>query len=285
MRLRHFQNTRPQRVGFQPETCKPKPRPRFNRSVSLRRVFKGVTLSLGAIVVMAGTAFAYQWMCNWDFFQITVIEITGMNKTNEAELRAASGVDVHTNLLALKSKQVAAALEKHPWIAHAEIRRSWPNRLHIAVEEKTPVAMINRKDGLFYLDEKGNPFWQVAASSDLDYPVLTGDFAADGKETASGIIEALSFLRMARSIKNDFLSEQSISEIHFNRDKGMVVYLLDRTFPIYLGTGEIKTKYSRLASILEGLYRKQEVETIAFIDMNYMPDQVLVSRNTKKGKG
>lgn len=285
MRFISFGNNRQQTRPFHPEAGKIKRPPRFDRNISVRRVFKGLTLSACIFLVIAGTAFLYQRMCTWDFFQITVVDFTGMKKTTENELRAASGVDVHTNLLALKSSRVKEALEKHPWVAQATVNRSWPNRLYITVKEKVPVAMINRKDGLFYLDEKGKPFWQVTTSGDLDYPVLTGNFPDADGETESLVLEALSFLRVARSINNDFLSEQSISEIHFNKEKGMIVYLLDRKFPTYLGTGEIKTKYNRLASILEGLYRKEEVETIAFIDMNYMPDQVLVSRNNKKGKG
>ncbi len=254
-------------------------------AVNGRRLAKGAGLAGLAVLLWLGANLAHQWMGSWDFFRITAIEINGCNRTTRQEILAKSGVDVHSNLMALKPALVEEALAQHPWIDQVRISREWPNRLLIAIKEKKVAAIINRRDGLFYLDRRGRAFWPATSANDLDFPVLTGNFSAPGPIPATRLKGALHFLELARNSGNSFLQEQNISEIHLSENNEMVLFLLGRPFPIYLGHGGIKQKYSRLVSVLKQLYRKKEFATTAFIDMGYLPDKVLVGRKTTDKQG
>ena len=94
--------------------------------------------------------------------------------TSKEQISALSRVDIHTNLLAVNVTQVESVLESHPWIARAKVVRDWPNRLLVNLQEKNPVALLNRESGLFYLDSRGGIIAAVNPSQELDFPVITG---------------------------------------------------------------------------------------------------------------
>ena len=167
--------------------------------------------------------------------------------TSKEQISALSRVDIHTNLLAINVNQVESVLESHPWIARAEVVRDWPNRLLIILQEKNPVALLNRETGLFYLDSRGGIIAAVNPSQELDFPVITGlEKFQFNSVTSENIPEPLqdvyALLKLANR-NNPILPEQNISEIHLAENGELVLYLLDKPFPIYMGSdGKISTR-------------------------------------------
>lgn len=220
------------------------------------------------------------------FFQITAIDIHGCRHTDQNLILKLSGVDIHTNLVAMSAEEIKRKIEAHEWIERATLSRHWPNQLTVTIKERTPVALLNRSDGLYYLDKDGNIFAAVGASEDVDFPVITGEIAGDAS-SASAVVsspamqEALRLLRYAGS-GNSVLPKQNISEINVTEHGDMILYLADRVFPIYLGKDDISIKYSRLVKVLKKLYKKREFLNTAYIRLDYSQDEVLVGM-TKSG--
>lgn len=217
---------------------------------------------------------AYNRLCRSDFFKVTGIKIQGNHQITRSQVLESGGVYFHSNLLAMKPGRIQAALEGHPWVERARITRNWPNNLVIDIRENKPVALISMSDGLYYLNSKGEAFAKVTAAGNLDYPVITG-LAGQEKAYADHLLqESLLFMKRARG--NSFLPKQNISEIHIDQDKGAILYLVDRTFPIYLGKEKPAAKYGRLVKVLKRLYKKNKFKATAYINMDYMKDRVLV---------
>lgn len=223
----------------------------------------------------------YNVLCNCNFFQITSVIIEGNRMTGKEEITDLSRIDIHSNLLAIDTGQVRSLLEKHPWIAAAEVARDWPNRLLIQIREKQPAALLNREAEQLYLDSKGRAIAAVTPSHELDFPVITGlEKAALGDAPSESRLQSLhdvfEFLRLANR-NNPILPEQNISEIHVGPSGDLTLYLLDRPFPIYLGSeGKISTRYYRLVKVLKDLYRTREFSEVSYIRLNYRKDAVLV---------
>jgi len=246
---------------------------------------KLMVLSLAAVLLLAGIgvgAFVtLREMGKWDFFQVTATKIEGCRRTTKEEILALSGVDVHTNLLALNLAGIRKRIEAHAWVESAQVERRWPNRLVIRVKERTPVAMVNLQNGLYYLDRRGFAFAKVEPPDDMDYPVITGP-GVNKKDPGplEWVREALRFLKHANR-GSSVLPGQSISEINVREDGSMVLFLVNRPFPIYLGKGRISTKYYRLAKVLYRLYKRKDFAETAYINMEYQPDRVLVGLQNK----
>ena len=203
--------------------------------------------------------------------------------TSKEQIAALSRVDIHSNLLAINTSEVKALLESHPWIAGADVIRDWPNRLVITVMEKKPVALLSRDSGLFYLDNKGMIIAAAGPSQELDFPVITGleDFPfkpADDKQVPESLKQIMDLLKLAGR-NNTILPEQNISQVHVSKNGELVLYLLERAFPIYLGReGEMSTKYYRLVKVLRDLYKSKEFSEVSYIKFNYQEDTILVGK-------
>ena len=242
---------------------------------------KLLIMGAGFLLLLAGFVavgfIVYKAMGRWDFFQITATNIQGCRRTTKNLILEMSGVDVHSNLLALDTRRVKAGIEAYEWVESVEIARDWPNRLSIVVKERLPVAIVSLDNGLFYLDQKGVAFAQVLPPEDMDYPIITGLKRDQWPRTLKGsqLGEALQFIKNAGQ-GNSILPKQNISELHLDGDENIILYLVDRPFPIHLGAGKVGAKYYRLTKVLYKLYKNKEFQKTIYVKMDYESNKVLV---------
>jgi len=255
-----------------------------NQKPPRKFLLMGMALISLALGLGFGAKQIYHRLCQCDFFQITAVKIDGNRMTSKEQIAALSRVDIHSNLLAIDVVQVQSLLESHPWIARAEVIRDWPNRLLIQVQEKNPVALLNRETGLFYLDIQGQIIAAAGPGQDLDFPVITGleNFSLNTSESAQipGPLQDIIDLLQLANRNNPLLPQQNISEIHVVEQGELVLHLLDRPFPIFLGTdGKISTRYYRLVKVLRDLYKTREFSEVSYIRLDYQKDTILVGKN------
>ncbi len=245
-------------------------------------IFLGVLLFGGYLFVTGPMKILYG---NWSYFRIHEIEINGCLMTAPGSLRKFANISYEMNMLTLDPKAMQERLQMHPWIVRAEVKRIWPDGLAVFVKEYRPHALIAQagEEGFSYLDRNGRIFAAVVPGQELDFPVITGLDAFNTIEERERLLgEATSFLYLAGR-NNPNLPAQNISEIHFNSDGDLILYLVEQPFPIYFGKGDIKRKYYQLRRVLEVLYRKRKgkaiIDNVAYIHMDYQENKVLVARS------
>ncbi len=230
-----------------------------------------------------------------DFFQMTSINVEGCRKTTEDQILEQSNIEMYPNLLAIDVEKVAVRIGELDWVERVDIKKKYPNRLHIAVVEREPTAMINLVEGLYYIDEKGVVFSKAHYSGNRDYPVITGlekqVVVSNGEHSVSGSVnllhenplnEALKFIKYA-SITNvkTTLPRQDISQLHYSPKEGAILFLASHPFPIYLGGGDFSVQFKRLEKVLKSIYQKNEIAAVSYIRMQYRADAVLVGMGKK----
>jgi hypothetical protein len=142
---------------------------------------------------------------------------------------------------------------------------------------------LNRDTGLFYLDDSGQIIAAANPSQELDFPVITGlenySFdTTDSTPVSKPLQDVFELLKLANS-NNPILPQQNISDIHITEQGELILYLLDRPFPIYLGTeGKISTRYYRLVKVLKDLYKTREFSEVLYIRLDYQKDTILVGK-------
>lgn len=222
-------------------------------------------------------------------FTVRRVAVQGNRMSNEAQIRTLAAVQHGEQLLSFTPEEIEKRICQHPWVQQAHIERIWPDTLTITVYEHRPLAMINlesQEQGLYYLDYDGVIFAQVEPLQDIDYPVITGFIPSAQEDIRAGFnIEknaetkaAHRFLHVAAQ-GHPILPLQSVSEIHVNGEKGIIVYLVEHPFPIYIGYGNVERSYYQLVKLFDHLYRKKKLEGIKEIRMDYHENRIVVARS------
>ncbi len=256
------------------------------RSWQLKKLSRRATFGLFMVfLVVAGGWLSYRMVSNSDIFCLATVTIKGNKMTRDQQIIDAARLEPGRNLLALDTGRAEKMVEKLPWVAQAWIKRYWPSTVEVIVQEYRPLALVNigpaGRQRLFYVDEHGRVFAPLDMSGDCDFPVLTGTPVTrslkDGHIMAGSLAgQALALLQLAAR-GNQILPVQSISEVHVSDKDGLIVYLVDYPFPIYMGKGQIRTRYYQLVKILGRLYRRHWVRNITEIRMNYAKNRILVA--------
>jgi cell division protein FtsQ len=103
-----------------------------------------LNLAAGALVGVAGLGFALagaQWLLRSELFPLRELEVrSALLHTTKPEIEAALQGRVGGNFFALQLSEVRAALEQLPWVRSVQVRRMWPDRLEVSVEEHVALA-------------------------------------------------------------------------------------------------------------------------------------------------
>jgi len=135
-----------------------------------------LNLLAGMLIGLALLSFAIggaQRLLRSRLFPLHEIVLTQpLERTTRAEIESAVRARVSENFLALDLGQIRGALEALPWVRRAAVRRVWPDRLEVSLEERVALARWggDGESGAL-VDTYGERF---AAGSDQALPLFVG---------------------------------------------------------------------------------------------------------------
>jgi cell division protein FtsQ len=228
-----------------------------------------------AAAVWAGHGPATAALREHPYFAINQLVINGCGpRLTPDELRVWLGFTEESTLWEASPARVRARLEAHPYVARATVRRQFPGRLEIVVRERRPQA-ITVLDDLYYVDRSGATFGPLRPEDSRDFPLITGldSAVADGQRTWA-LRRALRLLR--RCDREPCVGE--LSEVHLEKERGVVVYPAAPRVPIVLGWGSWPAKLERAERALH--VWRDAAERLASLDLRYRNQVVLTLRPT-----
>lgn len=153
------------------------------------------------------------------------LRVVGNEHASFAQLRHLADLTAGAPLLTLDLDAALAGVGRHPWVAHAEARRVFPDTVVIHVREREVRALL-LLDGLYLVDTEGTPF-RRAGPGEVDHPILTGvpiALADSNPALARRIVQdGLGILDAAPGRAG--LREVDISEVRFDAESGYTVAL------------------------------------------------------------
>ena len=138
-----------------------------------------VFASLLAAVAISIAAYAgVQWLGRLKTFNIQEVVVSGMRgeqdlaHQNPTFIRQAILRQLRGNFLTVRLDRVQNAFAQAPWIRHVSVRRVWPNRLWVVLEEHQAVATLNDD---YLVNQQGEAYMAVADDTLASLPALVGD--------------------------------------------------------------------------------------------------------------
>ena len=204
------------------------------------------------------------------------IEIAGASHLTRAQLLSVFGEDVDRNVFEIPLAERRAELESLPWVEHATVMRLLPDKVRVAIVERTPVAFVRQGSHIGLVDRNGVLFDLPTADAEeasggkgvhYSFPVLTGieatdplstrearvriylDFMAALDATGEGLSKTLSEVDVSnpedvKAIIPDGGASPADILVHFGEEKYLARY---HTYKAHLA--EWRAQFPRLASV------------------------------------
>ncbi|HZD66600.1 MAG TPA: FtsQ-type POTRA domain-containing protein [Acidimicrobiales bacterium] len=78
---------------------------------------------------------------------VRTVRVRGTSHVPRAQVLALVGVGRTTPLVDIRPGPAEAALERLPWVASAQVTRSWPSTLEVHITERVPIAQLRTTTG------------------------------------------------------------------------------------------------------------------------------------------
>lgn len=99
-----------------------------------------------ATVILAIIALAVYLVTVSPLFKAHTLNVAGNSEFTRAKVLKLAKVDEGTNILSLSGRAVVDRLSADPWIAGAEVTKSYPSTLTITIKERMPAASMKEGD-------------------------------------------------------------------------------------------------------------------------------------------
>ena len=141
------------------------------------RLLNAAAAGVACVAAALLLAVAFLWLSRQPLFAIRSIAVDGdVGHNSVTTIRANAVPQLAGNFLTLDLGSVRRAFESVPWVRHAVVRRIWPNRLRVQLEEHRPVALWGEEAGS---EKLVNSFGEV-------FEANIGDVEDDGLPTLAG---------------------------------------------------------------------------------------------------
>jgi cell division protein FtsQ len=230
------------------------------------RTLNAVTNLLLGLVVLALLGSGVWWVVQRPLFTLQTIRVESMDQTplkrvNALTIRASALPQLKGNFFTADLKSVRVAFESVPWVRRVMVRREWPNKLIVTLEEYDALGTWGENGRL--LSNKGDVFVANLAEAEEDGKLL--EFAGpegSEKEVFNRYVELADwFKRVGLTPESVKLSSRYAWSVKM--DSGMVVELGREQSDVSL-----KERVDRLVSVYPQLLERLNGK-IAHVDMRY----------------
>jgi len=231
------------------------------------KMLNATTNALLALVALALLASGLWWLAQRPMFTLRTIRVEGvaeeqLRRVNPLTIRASAVPRIKGNFFTADLDAVRAAFESVPWVRKAMVRREWPNKLIVTLEEHRALGTWG-DDGRL-LSVKGDVFTANLAEAEDDGDLLEFDGPVGSEKEVVARFDQ--FRNWFAPIK---LEPESVALS--NRYAWTVK--LDNGLTVELGRADsdatLKERIARLVSVYPQLVDRLQGKKIENVDMRY----------------
>lgn len=231
--------------------------------------FKSAFLALMMVGMSLVFILIHDVLTQCQYFSAENIEVSGECRLSPEEILEAAGIQKGVNLVSLNLKTLRNKLLSHPWIAEADVRRTFPKQIEIRIREQEPVAVLNFGKQ-FLINGDGVIFKEAHSLEITGLPLLSGvdytDWRTPGAEQSPVFDSVMEILRLG-SASDGIIPNTLIKSILVDREMGVTLDTGGPVKMVKLGYGRYNEKYSRLEKIYAWMGNDGAVPFIEELDL------------------
>lgn len=177
----------------------------FRKGEKIVRFFKRGIIVLSGLIVTFLIVLGIKLSAGT--FAVKNIQISGNSNLENEDIVRALNIRNGESLFRLSFSDLEKRLKRIKWIKKVAIRKQFPDKLIIKIEETTPKALLRLNSRMFLVDGDGNVLEEVEGKSTSFLPVIVG---IDPEKDKGGILEALKLVDAIsdKSEKNTFINKE-----------------------------------------------------------------------------
>jgi len=212
------------------------------------------------------------------------IEVNGVRNVSRTQVMDVVRDDVGRNIFFVPLEQHQQYLEQIPWVESATVMRLLPNRISMAIHERTPVAFVQMGSKIHLIDSGGVVMGLPASrQTKFSFPVIHGIAESDPLSSRAATMSI--FNRMVQELdsgspEGEHYTRQ-ISEVDLSDPQDMKATVNDAggTVLVHLGDEHFLERYKLFVGHI-GEWR-QQFKTVESVDLRY-EGQIIVNPDTAR---
>lgn len=197
------------------------------------------------------------------------LEISGNHNVTRAQVLEVMGEDIGRNIFFIPLSQRQQQLEQIPWVESASIMRFVPNRLHIEIRERTPVAFARLGSKIFLIDDAGSLMnLPAGGKKKFSFPVVVGMNLSDPQSMRAARMKTYSELIGTLDSDGAHYS-QELSEVDVSDAEDVKVLATDPGGEVLVHLGA--SNYLERFKIFKGHVQewRQQFSRLDSVDLRY----------------
>ena len=231
------------------------PRSRHPQARRRRARWVAVVLLLAAMGAAGGVTWA---LFDSSMFAVRSVVVTGTRLVPESEVLTVAGVRPGTPLIRVSTARVAARVLTITQVQGVQVTKVWPDRVVIAVRERTSALAVALPGGGFDLIDANGVIVQSAATRPAGLPIYTTTAAASSLRGDPDVAAAAAVLSgLPASLRSSVTSVivPSPDQVTLSLDSGVTV--------VWGGADDAAAKAKELAILMQTHARSYDVSSPA----------------------
>ena len=230
------------------------PHRRRSLLLMLARPFLTALLLVGLPV--AGGA----WVVTSPRFLLDDILVGGTSRVQPAEVDEALRPLRGQHLLLVSLAEVESRLSENRWIRGAKLRKKMPNSLVVEIEERRPVALLRREEGLFYVDRGGTVIDLYDPAREADLLLLS-----EGPGVSLDVEAALAVAAELNLVAPDWAS--GLSEVEMLGGDDFRLFTAALPFPVLVSLGGVGRQVRKFREVMPEIARRYD--RVSAVDLRF----------------
>jgi cell division protein FtsQ len=202
------------------------------------------------------------------------IEVTGVANAPRAQVMDVARNDIGLNIFSVPLDLHKAKLEQIPWVESATVMRLLPNRVSVAIRERTPVAFVQMGSRISLIDSGGVVMGLPASrQTKFSFPVIHGMTESDPLSSRAATMKI--YNRLVRELdsggaENEHYTRQ-ISEVDLSDPQDVKATVNDAggTVLVHLGDEHFLDRYKLFIGHIGEWRRQMQDKRVESVDLRY----------------
>ena len=223
-----------------------------------RRGWRGAFFAIAAVGVIGAAAWV---LFSSPLLVVRSVTVSGTHLVSRSEVLASSGIQLGTPLIRVNTARAAARIAQLRQVRSARITRSWPDRLVIVVQERTPELDVTAPGGGYDLVDGDGVMVRWAARSPAGLPLYdTGAPAAALRGDPDLAAAAAVLGELPAAVR------RSVTSVSAPQADQVTLYLAGGTTVLWGDTGRAGIKARELTVLMRAHLRYCDVSGLGSVE-------------------